>query len=150
MQSAIIKTIIGNLKMVEDHQKLIELSFTNEIEDMPKTPFLKNVQKELEEYFRGERKTFNIPITLSGTDFEKKVYQALMDIPYGTVCSYKQIAKQIGNEKACRAIGQANHKNRIIIIVPCHRVIQQDGRIGGYGGGIDKKRLLLNIEGSSL
>lgn len=136
--------------MVEDHQKLIELSFTNEIEDMPKTPFLKNVQKELEEYFRGERKTFNIPITLSGTDFEKKVYQALMDIPYGTVCSYKQIAKQIGNEKACRAIGQANHKNRIMIIVPCHRVIQQDGRIGGYGGGIDKKRLLLNIEGSSL
>ena len=133
--------------MVEDHQKLIELSFTNEIEDMPKTPFLKNVQKELEEYFRGKRKTFNIPITLSGTDFEMKVYQALMDIPYGTVCSYKQIAKQIGNEKACRAIGQANHKNRIIIIVPCHRVIQQDGRIGGYGGGIDKKRLLLNIEG---
>ena len=133
--------------MVEDHQKLIELSFTNEIEDMPKTPFLINVQKELEEYFRGERKTFNIPITLSGTDFEMKVYQALMDIPYGTVCSYKQIAKQIGNEKACRAIGQANHKNRIIIIVPCHRVIQQDGRIGGYGGGIDKKRLLLNIEG---
>lgn len=103
-------------------------------------------EKELNEYFNKKRKEFSVPIQLEGTNFQKKVWHALCQIPYGETRSYKDIAQKINNPKACRAIGSANHKNPICIIVPCHRIIQNDGKIGGYAGGINIKQQLLDIE----
>ena len=102
--------------------------------------------KQLEEYFAGKRQVFDLPLDMQGTDFQKKVWQSLCDIPYGETRSYKQIAEQIGSPKACRAIGNANNANPISVIVPCHRVIGANGKLVGYAGGLDLKQELLNIE----
>lgn len=102
--------------------------------------------RELEEYFDGTRREFQVPVHLYGTDFQKNVWNALMKIPYGKVCTYKDIAKAVGNEKACRAVGMANHRNPVMIVVPCHRVIGSDGKLTGYAGGIDIKEYLLELE----
>lgn len=102
--------------------------------------------RELEEYFDGKRREFQVPVHLYGTDFQKNVWNALMKIPYGKVCTYKDIAKAVGNEKACRAVGMANHRNSVMIVVPCHRVIGSDGKLTGYAGGIDIKEYLLELE----
>lgn len=110
------------------------------------TPLIKTAAKQLEEYFYGVRREFDLPLSLCGTEFQKKVWSALLNIPYGAVCSYGDIAKEIGNPKACRAVGGANNKNRIIIIIPCHRVIGADGSLVGYGGGLDVKEKLLTLE----
>lgn len=104
------------------------------------------IKKELDEYFDGKRKKFDIPIKMDGTSFQLKVWKALLTIPYGETRSYEDIAKQIGNDKACRAIGGANNKNPISIIVPCHRVIGKDNNLVGYGSGLDMKIKLLNLE----
>lgn len=105
---------------------------------------------QLEEYFRRARKEFSISLQLQGTDFEKQVWKTLFDIPYGTTRTYMDIAKAIGNTKAVRAVGLANGKNPIAIIIPCHRVIGSDGRLTGYGGGIWRKKWLLKHEGAYL
>jgi methylated-DNA-[protein]-cysteine S-methyltransferase len=110
------------------------------------TPLLKKAAQELQEYFIGKRKRFDLPLSPQGTDFQQKVWKALQDIPYGAVCSYKDIARAIGNEKACRAVGGANNKNPISIIIPCHRVIGANGSLVGYGGGIEIKKQLLALE----
>lgn len=102
--------------------------------------------QQLEEYFSGQRTRFTVPLDLQGTPFQLKVWQALQKIPYGKTVSYADIAKQIGNPKAVRAVGGANGKNPVCIIVPCHRVIAADGSIGGYSGGLTMKRKLLEIE----
>jgi methylated-DNA-[protein]-cysteine S-methyltransferase len=102
--------------------------------------------KELDEYFKGKRKRFTVPLVLEGTNFQLKVWNALLTIPYGTTASYLDIAKRIGNKQAMRAVGGANHRNPVSIIVPCHRVIAHDGSIGGYGGGLPKKVWLLKHE----
>ncbi|MCL2662279.1 MAG: methylated-DNA--[protein]-cysteine S-methyltransferase [Oscillospiraceae bacterium] len=102
---------------------------------------------QLDEYFAGKRKKFDIPINPHGTAFQLSVWKALQAIPYGKTRSYKQIAQAIGNPKACRAVGLANNKNPIWIIIPCHRVIGADGSLTGYGGGINMKKKLLEIEG---
>ena len=114
------------------------------------TPFLRKVAGELNEYLSGKRRQFDIPIKLSGTDFQLAVWNALLTIPYGETRSYKEIAEQIGNPKSCRAVGMANHRNPIAIIVPCHRVIGADGSLTGFGGGLDLKRQLLELEGRKL
>jgi len=101
---------------------------------------------QLKEYFTGKRKKFDIPLNPQGTDFQRSVWKALQEIPYGKTRSYKQIAKAIGNPKACRAVGMANNKNPIWILIPCHRVIGTDGALTGYGGGLEMKKRLLNIE----
>ena len=98
------------------------------------------------EYFNGERREFNLPIFIEGTDFQKKVWNALVNIPYGKTCSYKDIAIAIGNEKAVRAVGHANNKNKLPIVIPCHRVIGINGKLVGYAGGIDRKDKLLELE----
>lgn len=103
-------------------------------------------KKQLDEYFAGDRKVFDLPITFNGTDFQKKVWRALCDIPYGETRSYKDIAIAIGNENACRAVGMANNKNPITIIVPCHRVIGSNSKLVGYAGGLDMKKGLLEME----
>jgi len=102
--------------------------------------------KQLEEYFSGKRKRFDLPLNPNGTDFQRTVWKALSDIPYGKTKTYKQIAEKIGNPKACRAVGMANNKNPIWIVIPCHRVIGADGTLTGYGGGINMKKRLLELE----
>lgn len=105
-------------------------------------------KKQLVEYFAGERKSFELPIAPDGTEFQKKVWKALCDIPYGQLRSYKEVAEAAGCPKGFRAVGGANNRNPIVIVIPCHRVIAADGSIGGYGDGIEMKRKLLELEGS--
>lgn len=113
-----------------------------------KTPLLCQASNELSEYFQGKRKAFSLPLNPSGTSFQKRCWEALLTIPYGKTCTYKDIAIAIGNEKACRAVGMANHRNPISIVIPCHRVIGADGSLTGYGGGLPIKEYLLKLEGS--
>lgn len=148
MDKAIIKSKIGNLMLISENEKLVEIKFVydeNLIE--PKTEILKETKKQLDEYFNGERKNFSIPFEIKTTEFMSKVYRALIQIPYGTTVTYKDIAKTVGNEKAVRAVGMANHKNKIPIIIPCHRVIGKNGKLVGFAGGIDLKQKLLELEG---
>jgi len=102
--------------------------------------------EQLAEYFRGERTRFELPLVLHGTDFQKRVWQALCEVAYGRTASYKQIAQALGDPKAVRAVGGANNRNPIAIIVPCHRVIGAGGALVGYGGGLDIKIKLLDLE----
>ncbi|AXF57658.1 methylated-DNA--[protein]-cysteine S-methyltransferase [Salicibibacter kimchii] len=104
--------------------------------------------KQLHEYFQGKRHVFDLPVDMYGTSFQKSVWEALQRIPYGETQSYKQVAVAIHSPKAVRAIGSANNKNPLPIIVPCHRVIGSNGAIVGYGGGIEKKKKLLELEGA--
>ena len=109
---------------------------------------LADVKAQLEQYFAGKRKAFDCELQLIGTAFQKMVWSALMDIPYGEVRSYKEVAQAIGSPKAVRAVGSANHCNTISIIVPCHRVIGSNGALIGYASGLEKKRKLLALEGA--
>ena len=110
-------------------------------------PFLR-VKKQLKEYFAGERKRFDLPLAPVGTDFQLSVLRALQEIPFGETRSYLEIAERIGNPKAVRAVGSANGNNPIALIIPCHRVIGSNGSLTGFGGGIDAKRFLLELESS--
>lgn len=120
-------------------------SIENEQSDLSDKAFL-----QLKEYFNGSRKVFDLPYIMEGTDFQKKVWRALCEIPYGETRSYKEIAIQIGKGKAARAVGSANNKNPLAIIIPCHRVISADGKLSGYAGGIEIKESLLNLEKRNL
>ena len=104
---------------------------------------------QLEEYFSGKRRRFTLPLDLRGTLFQRRVWKALQQIPYGETRSYRQIALQVGNPKAARAVGMANHANPVGLIVPCHRVLASDGSLGGYAGGTRLKARLLRLEASS-
>lgn len=110
------------------------------------TPLLENCAKQLEEYFAGKRRCFSLPMHLVGTEFQQKVWHALMSIPYGETISYKEESQRVGNEKAIRAVAQANGANPLPIVIPCHRVINANGNLGGYSSGVDKKQFLLNLE----
>ena len=105
-----------------------------------------DVRAQLEEYFAGERTTFDIPLAPEGAPFEREVWRALEEIPYGETVSYGEIARRVGQPTAARAVGTANGRNPIAVIVPCHRVIGADGSLTGYGGGLERKRLLLELE----
>lgn len=102
---------------------------------------------QLTEYFAGKRKVFDLPLDPQGTEFQKRVWQALREIPYGTTCSYGEIAAKVGNPKASRAVGGANNKNPIAIVIPCHRVIGANGSLVGYASGLQTKEALLKLEG---
>jgi len=110
------------------------------------SPLIIKAATQLEEYFDGKRKVFDLPLSFHGTEFKVKVWEALLTIPYGKTCSYGDIAAKINNPKASRAVGKANNVNQIAIIVPCHRVIGHDGSLVGYGGGLDLKQKLLELE----
>ena len=110
------------------------------------TKYLKTLKLELAEYFEGKRRVFTVPLHLVGTEFHKKVWNELLKIPYGKTVSYKQVAENIGNPKAVRAVANANALNKISIIVPCHRVIGSNGSLTGYASGLDNKRWLLRLE----
>ena len=107
----------------------------------------KGVIKQLQEYFSGARKDFDLPLHLIGTEFQKQVWRQLMKVSFGQTASYKEIADQIGKPKAMRAVGQANHRNPVPIIIPCHRIIGANSQLVGFGGGLDMKRFLLSHEG---
>lgn len=112
----------------------------------PPSPLLAQTARELEEYFAGERRTFTVPLAPAGTDFQRKVWTALRAIPYGETVSYGDLARRIGKPGAAIAVGQANGRNPIPIIVPCHRVIGADGKLVGYAGGLEIKKALLRLE----
>ncbi len=113
-------------------------------------PVLVQAKQELQEYFAGTRQAFDVPIDAQGTDFQRTVWRALCTIPYGTTISYQQLADLIGNPRAVRAVGLANGKNPISVIVPCHRVIGKNGQLTGYAGGIERKQELLTLEGAAV
>ncbi len=110
-------------------------------------PF-REVIRQLEAYFKGKRRVFDVPMTPKGTPFQESVWKALQGIPYGVTISYKELAERVGRPGACRAVGAANGLNPISILIPCHRVIGSSGRLTGYGGGLDVKRVLLELEGA--
>lgn len=145
----IYESPLGKIVLTENGTAITRLIFS---EVLPagvngrETPLLKKAAQELREYFAGSRQYFDLPLSPQGTDFQQKVWQALQDIPYGAVCSYQDIARAIGNEKACRAVGGANNRNPIAIIIPCHRVIGANGNLVGYGCGLHLKRKLLDLE----
>ena len=150
---------VGALKLVAHDHALVAVMWDNEdhkrvrlaelIEDH-QHPMLLRVKKQLEQYFAGQRQQFDLPLDFQGTDFQQQVWQTLLTIPYGETRSYKDIALQIGNEKAVRAVGAANGRNPISIIAPCHRVIGANGQLVGYGGGLDMKQWLLEHENTYL
>ncbi len=146
---AIYETKFGYFKMeyIDENITFFKKIFDEVVTDFgTKTKLTDKAYAQLLEYFDGKRKTFDLPYKLNGTDFQKKVWSALIGIPYGETRSYKDIAKIIGNEKASRAIGMANNKNPITVIVPCHRVIGANGKLVGYAGGINMKEFLLKME----
>lgn len=109
-------------------------------------PYLDVIEDELGQYFRAERQSFDVPLVLAGTAFQKRVWSALLGIAYGTTISYAELARRVGSHGGSRAVGRANGDNRIAIAVPCHRVVKADGDLGGYGGGLARKRWLLELE----
>ncbi len=140
---------IGPFVIAEDGTGISELLLRETIPDGScegMTPLLREAVRQLTEYFAGTRRDFTLPLSLHGTPFQLADWEALCSIPYGETRSYRQIAEQIGNPKACRAVGGANHRNPVLIVVPCHRVIAADGSLGGYGCGLDAKRFLLELE----
>lgn len=148
MYNSILKTPIGNLLITTNNRELLSVEFTSgkRTDTIRKPEILKQTERQLIEYFSGKRKKFNIRKKYSGTEFQIKVWKALERIPYGKTVSYEYIANKTGKPKASRAVGNANNKNKISIIIPCHRVIAKSGKLSGYGGGIDKKEYLLEFE----
>lgn len=118
------------------------------VEQNPSHTILADTRLQLREYFEGRRRSFDIPLSLQGTPFQKSAWEALCAIPFGKTISYQAQAQKLGGPSKCRAVGGANGKNPVSIIVPCHRVIAKDGGLGGYGGGLAKKRFLLSLEGA--
>ena len=142
------RTIIGPLFILENNGSIVGIS--NKVEGWQginkETEVIKETYRQLSEYFAGKRDSFDIPIKTQGTDFQEKVWNALKQIPYGETRSYKDIAIAIGKPKAMRAVGMANNRNPIMIVIPCHRVRGANGQLIGYGGGLDVKEKLLTLE----
>lgn len=138
---------IGLIELQSDQSELFSLHF-QEVKryQEEETPVLAAAKKQLDEYFEGERKEFKLPLRIEGTDFQKSVWRQLREIPYGDTFSYQEVAEAIGNNKAYRAVGNANNRNSIPVIIPCHRVTASSGKIGGYGAGIWRKKWLLEHE----
>lgn len=113
-------------------------------------PLIEEAKLQLEEYFLGQRKKFTLPLNPEGTKFQKAVWMSLQQIPYGETSFYQEQARKLGDSKKARAVGTANSQNPISIVVPCHRVISKDGSLSGFGGGVDRKRFLLTLEGCKI
>ena len=144
-----IESPIGTVEIITDDSGVVSVFFVeNKGEETEKNEILKKTEKQLTEYFDGTRKDFDLELSLEGTDFQKKAWNELANIPYGETISYMEQSERIGNAKAIRAVGGANGKNKISIILPCHRVIGKNGSLTGYGGGLDKKKWLLDFEKS--
>ena len=146
---------VGILILVATENALVAVLWENEnpkrvrlaeLIEQVNHPILLETQKQLREYFAGTRQQFDLPLDFEGTVFQKKVWQALLSIPFGETRSYRDIAEQVGNIKAVRAVGAANGKNPISIIAPCHRVVGVNGKLVGFAGGLNNKEILLGLE----
>lgn len=147
IQKYFYDTPIGKLGIAEKSGKIFQVSFFDIVEgELTETPLIKKAYEQLDEYFKGLRKNFDLPLLLDGSEFQIKVWKALMTIDYGKTATYGDIAKLIGSPKASRAVGGANNKNKIAIIIPCHRVIGSSGTLTGYAGGLGIKKYLLDLE----
>lgn len=155
MQNAYLyQTKLGKIMIAEDGTGITKLTLLEKSQEESLTPDVKLMETDLireasvqlMEYLEGNRREFSIKLTPKGTVFQKQVWEALRSIPYGETRSYKQIAQVIGNEKACRAVGMANHNNPIMCMIPCHRVIGSNGSLVGYAGGLEIKTHLLQLE----
>ncbi len=143
----VFESKIGNLKIKTESGKIVSLSLTNEkTSDEIKEKLVQSAIKELDEYFSGQRKTFSLPLNPKGTPFQKRVWAELRKIPYGETVSYQEIALRLGNKNLTRAVGGANNKNPIIILIPCHRVIGKNGSLTGFACGVNIKEKLLDLE----
>lgn len=142
--------LIGKVGIAADGESICQVFFSTEESpedfELTETPVIKKASEQLTEYFDGRRKDFDLPLKLEGTTFQKAVWQALLTIPAGETRSYKDIAILVGNPGGSRAVGMANNRNPVAVIVPCHRVIGQDGSLTGYAGGLSIKQYLLNLE----
>lgn len=146
----IYDTAIGEVLIVATEKGICDviIGVTEKPQDIiyEQTFLVRKCYKELDEYFHGKRQEFDVPLDLDGTEFQKRVWNELRNIPYGETRSYKQIATSLGIEKGSQAVGQANKSNPVPILIPCHRVINQNGTIGGYGYGLEMKSFLLLLE----
>ena len=157
MTFCVIDGPVGPLLLVDQDGRLSTLHFDGDGKSsaLPEaqrgqTPLLREVQSQLKAYFAGRLRDFDLPLAPAGTGFQRRVWDALCDIPYGQTISYAELARRVDSPRACRAVGSANGSNPIALIIPCHRVIASNGTLGGYGGGLDRKRWLLELEGSAL
>lgn len=151
MPSTVIDSPIGVLELTSDGTALTEILFTNgelepERRDLDTDPVLQQAVQQLTEYFDGKRTDFDLPLSFAGTSFQKQVWSTLLEIPYAETWSYAELARRIGQPNASRAVGAANGQNPLPVIVPCHRVVGANGSLTGYGGGLDRKRTLLQLE----
>lgn len=148
MKQMKMKTCVGYILLVEEDGFLVSLEFSDAtLIKNDSSPLLRSVEKELNEYFQGKRKKFDIPFKIKGTKFQKVIWETMCNIPYGETISYGELSELAGYKKAYRAVGSACGNNPIAIIVPCHRVLASNKKIGGFGGGLENKRILLKIEG---
>jgi methylated-DNA-[protein]-cysteine S-methyltransferase len=149
--TAYYKTPIGTAKIIGDENGIIAVSVLDEVIESSKNipTCLQDCVQQLNEYFNGTRKEFNLKLNLQGTDFQKKVWNELANVPYGKTRSYLQQSKVLGDVKAIRAVATANGKNPIWIVIPCHRIIGSDGSLTGYAGGLWRKKWLLEHENPS-
>ncbi|OON38900.1 methylated-DNA--protein-cysteine methyltransferase [Izhakiella australiensis] len=154
-----VVTPVGELELIASDKGLSAILWENEgairikrtpIVDRPDHPVLLQTARQLKEYFAGERRVFDLPLDFSGTDFQKKVWAALLTIPFGETRSYAEIAAQVGSPAAVRAVGAANGKNPVSIVAPCHRVIGSNGKLTGFAGGLEVKAFLLSLENTTL
>lgn len=148
--AATIQSPIGPLLAIATDEGLTALRFDSQAPAHDSHPVLDLARAELAAYFRGDLRDFTVPVAQAGTDFQRRVWAELRRIPYAHTISYAQLAARVGNPAAVRAVGGANGANNVPIIVPCHRVIAANGTLGGFGGGLDRKRRLLSLEHASL
>ena len=147
MPTAFIKTPLGTAKIIGDENGIAVISILEEGEVSTSIPKeLEETVRQLQDYFNGKRNDFNIKINPKGTEFQQKVWQELLNIPFGKTMSYLDLSKKIGDVKAIRAVASANGKNPLWIVIPCHRVIGSDGSLTGYAGGLWRKKWLLEHE----
>lgn len=150
MSQKYIKSPVGTLLLEAEDGAITRLDFVNVIGRDDPCPVLDEAERQLRAYFEGKRKVFELPLAPEGTAFQRRVWAALREIPWGEVRSYGDIARRIGQPGATQAVGQANHRNPIAIFIPCHRVIGSRGSLTGYGGGLGRKRALLRLEGHDI
>ena len=146
MEQAVIFTPMGPLTLFAQENCLAALVF-GDFGGYDHLPLFEEARRQLEEFFAGSRQNFDRPLNPGGTDFQRRVWRTLLDIPYGTAISYRELARRADCPRGYQAVGQANGRNPLPILIPCHRVIGADGTLGGYSGGLDRKRFLLDLEG---
>lgn len=152
MPDIFCQTPVGVVCITEEEGAIIRLAFVDKAVSPSVdagTPLLAEAARQLEAYFAGALREFSLPFRPAGTAFQREVWFALAEIPYGETRSYAEIARAIGRDKACRAVGQANHNNPLPIFLPCHRVIGTNGKLTGYAGGLERKKILLDLEQNS-